>query len=185
LTSTASSLLLLLLLLLLSLIAGYRKPAGNLISGLGDRLTGTLAGRLTGVNRPNVKSTINPQGLGSWLRLLGLTGGRLIVDSKLFDSMSDLGLPGFGLTGFNFTDSRMVGSGLVGSGLIFPLEMVRLGEKLDSELHCRLLISLLDNMRVSVELLLIKLLLSKRLLLWLLLLLLGYSSVSDMMKDFG
>jgi hypothetical protein len=63
-------------------------------------------------------------------------------------------LVGIWLTGFKLTSSKMVGSGLFGS------EMVRFGDQLDSELPCWLLHWLLDNRRVSLELLLIRLLLS-------------------------
>jgi hypothetical protein len=84
---------------------------------------------------------------------------------------------GLSLTGLG--DLLVSSLGLLGSGLLL-VDMLWLGDQLDSELVCRLLRGLLDIMSVSVELLLIRLLLSKRRLLWLLALLLGYSE-SDMM----
>jgi hypothetical protein len=131
------------------------------------------------MHRPNVKSAINRQGLIADSELVGL-------------GMSCSGLAGFGLTGFRFTSVRIEGSGLFGVGLansleqlgsgLLLIELARLGDQLDNELSCWLLIGLLVIISVSVELLLIKLLLSKRLLLWLLALLLGYSE-SDIMVD--
>jgi hypothetical protein len=90
--------------------------------------------------------------------------------------VSTIGLSGLSLTRLG---DRLVSSfGLLGSGLL----LIDLGDQLVSELSCRLLSGLLDIISVSVELLLIRLLLSKRLLLWLLLLLDGYSE-SDMVVD--
>jgi hypothetical protein len=71
--------------------------------------------------------------------------------------------------------------GLHGAELLLLISMVWLGDQLDSGLPCRLLNWLLDIKSVSVDSLLIRLLESKRLLLWLLALLLGYSE-SLMMK---
>jgi hypothetical protein len=81
----------------------------------------------------------------------------------------------FGLVSKWLGDSR----GLLCVGLL-PTEIVRSGDQESKELQCRLLIGLLDMSSVSVSLLLMRLLLSSRLLLWLLSLLEGYS-LSDMM----
>jgi hypothetical protein len=102
LASLVSSLLLLLSLsLLLSSTTGWRftiavnptasstdwrsLSAVNPITRLGGRLAGRLAsrlaGRLAGVkHRPNLRSTINQQGLGDWSCLAGLTGKLMAED---------------------------------------------------------------------------------------------------------
>ncbi len=86
-------------------------------------------------------------------------GGRLVV--------------GCGLSGFRLPNLGLDGcQGLLSAGLL-PTEIVRSGDQEASELHCQLLIGLLDMSSVSVSLLLMRLLLSSRWLLWLLSLLEG------------
>jgi hypothetical protein len=158
------------------------KPALSPITGLGSWLAGRLEGRLVGVtHRPKFKSVINRQGLGDRSILAGLIDGKLMADCEL----SGLELTGFKLTASRIDGSELVGSGLAGSFGLLGSGLLLFGDQEDNELHCRLLKGLLDNISVSVELLLIKLLLSRRLLLWLLALLLGYSESDIMMLLIG
>jgi hypothetical protein len=117
---------------------------------------------------PNFKSAIIQVGLGARLMSSRLVGGRFISGCGLVILvLVDFGLVGSGLPDPRFGDAELLRAGL-GTGLRKYPRNSGLDERL-----LLWLIDPLDRCSVGLEPLLIKLELSKRLLLWLLLLLLG------------
>ncbi len=101
-----------------------------------------------------------------------LVGFGLVLIWSTCCKLSDSELLRFGINSASLFEIRLGGAGL----------FCRLDEQLLLMEMDRLL-GLLDNMSVSIELLLIRLLLSRRRLLWLLALLLGYSESLMMFDD--
>ncbi len=142
----------LLLLLLIEGISSFKldlatSPTANGIARSGKGLLGGLVGVK---HRPNWRSAIIKVGLNDWLSSAKLC-------CSMFITLAWFGLEAFGLSG----------AGLFGllDGQLLLIELVWLGDQLDSGLPCRLLNGLLDSISVSVDSLLIRLLESNRLLL--------------------